>query len=72
MIALRAITPPAPGARSPMRPRVFETVRPFRGVEARDVAELVDCDLGPVRAAIAGRYLGETDGAHHGRQSTRL
>ncbi len=41
---------------------VFEAVRPFRGVEARGVAELVDCDVGPIRAAIAGRYLGSNDG----------
>jgi PPOX class probable F420-dependent enzyme len=42
---------------------VFEAVRPFRGVEARGVAELVECDVGPARAAIAGRYLGAADGA---------
>ena len=41
---------------------VFEAVRPFRGVEARGEAELVECDVGPVRAAIAGRYLGAADG----------
>ena len=42
---------------------VFEAVRPFRGVEVRGVAELVDCDVGPAREAIAGRYLGDADGA---------
>ena len=42
---------------------VFEAVRPFRGVETRGVAELVECDVGPARAAIAGRYLGAADGA---------
>jgi len=42
---------------------VFEAVRPFRGVEVRGVVELVECDVGSARAAIAGRYLGETDGA---------
>jgi PPOX class probable F420-dependent enzyme len=42
---------------------VFEAVRPFRGVEVRGVAELVECDVGPMRAAIAGRYLGVSDGA---------
>ena len=42
---------------------VFEAVRPFRGVEVRGVAELVECDVGPAREAIAGRYLGATDGA---------
>ena len=41
---------------------VFEAVRPFRGVEVRGVAELVECDVGPVRASIAGRYLGARDG----------
>ena len=42
---------------------VFEAVRPFRGVEVRGVAELVECDVSSVRAAIAGRYLGAGDGA---------
>jgi PPOX class probable F420-dependent enzyme len=42
---------------------VFEAVRPFRGVEVRGVPELVDCDVGPAREAIAGRYLGAADGA---------
>jgi PPOX class probable F420-dependent enzyme len=42
---------------------VFEAARPFRGVEARGTAELVEGDVGPVRAAIAGRYLGAADGA---------
>jgi len=42
---------------------VFEAVRPFRGVEVRGVAELVEGDVGPARAAIAGRYLGASDGA---------
>ncbi len=42
---------------------VFEAVRPFRGVEVRGVAELVVGDAGPVREAIASRYLGADDGA---------
>lgn len=42
---------------------VFEAVRPFRGVEVRGVGELVECDVGPARADIAGRYLGVADGA---------
>lgn len=42
---------------------VFEAVRPFRGVEVRGVSELVECDVGSARAAIAGRYLGVGDGA---------
>ena len=41
---------------------VFEAVRPFRGVEVRGRAELVECDVRPIRAAIARRYLGATDG----------
>lgn len=44
---------------------VFEAVRPFRGVEVRGVSELVECDVSPVRAAIAGRYLGVGDGARY-------
>ena len=41
---------------------VFEAVRPFRGVEVRGVCELVEGDIGPARAAIAGRYLGASYG----------
>ena len=41
---------------------VFEAVRPFRGVEVRGIAELVECDVAPIRASIAGRYLGAGDG----------
>ncbi len=37
---------------------VFEAVPPFRGVEVRGMAELVECDVTPLRADIAGRYLG--------------
>lgn len=42
---------------------VFETAPPFRGVEVRGEAALIDCDVGPVRAAIAERYLGPDMGA---------
>ena len=42
---------------------VFETVRPFRGIEVRGIPELIDCDVATVRADIATRYLGERDGA---------
>lgn len=42
---------------------VFEAVPPFRGVETRGPAELVECDVSPIRAEIAGRYLGAADGA---------
>jgi PPOX class probable F420-dependent enzyme len=41
---------------------VFEAVRPFRGLEVRVVAELVEGDATSARAAIAGRYLGVGDG----------
>ncbi len=42
---------------------VFEALRPFRGIEVRGTAELVEGDVGDARAAIAGRYLGAADGA---------
>jgi hypothetical protein len=42
---------------------VFEAVRPFRGVEARGVGELIECDVSAARVAIAARYLGAEDGA---------
>jgi PPOX class probable F420-dependent enzyme len=41
---------------------VFESVPPFRGVEVRGTPELIDCDVGPAREAIAGRYLGAAAG----------
>jgi PPOX class probable F420-dependent enzyme len=41
---------------------VFEAVPPFRGIEIRGDAELVTVDVTPVRADIAGRYLGPKDG----------
>jgi PPOX class probable F420-dependent enzyme len=41
---------------------VFETARPFRGMEVRGVAELVEGDVTSARAAIAERYLGAGDG----------
>jgi PPOX class probable F420-dependent enzyme len=41
---------------------VFEAVSPFRGVEARGLAELVEGDVASARADIAGRYLGAADG----------
>jgi PPOX class probable F420-dependent enzyme len=37
---------------------VFEAVPPFRGVEVRGCAELVECDVRLIREEIAGRYLG--------------
>ncbi len=41
---------------------VFEAVPPFRGTEIRGEADLVEADVTPVRADIAGRYLGRNDG----------
>ncbi len=41
---------------------VFEAVPPFRGIEVRGEAELVDCDVREIRAEIAGRYLGAERG----------
>ncbi|PWU25381.1 MAG: hypothetical protein C5B48_01600 [Candidatus Rokuibacteriota bacterium] len=41
---------------------VFEAVRPFRGLEVRGKAQLVQCEVTPIRAAIAGRYLGPAGG----------
>jgi PPOX class probable F420-dependent enzyme len=42
---------------------VFEALPPFRGVEVRGEPELVECDVTPFRADIAGRYLGAAAGA---------
>ena len=52
---------------------VFETVPPFRGLEIRGEAELVEGDVTEARIAIAGRYLGSEGGRHFaaGRRSPR-
>jgi PPOX class probable F420-dependent enzyme len=42
---------------------VFEAVPPFRGIEARGTPELLEGDMTAARTAIAGRYLGEREGA---------
>jgi PPOX class probable F420-dependent enzyme len=42
---------------------VFEATRPFRGIEARGEAQLVQDDVTEARAEIAARYLGPEDGA---------
>jgi len=42
---------------------IFESVPPFRGIEASGNADLVRGDVASVRVAISGRYLG---GAHQG------
>jgi Pyridoxamine 5'-phosphate oxidase len=47
---------------------VFETVRPFRGLEVRATPEIADVDVTAVRIAIAGRYLGAADGERYAAQ----
>jgi hypothetical protein len=42
---------------------VFEAVPPFRGIEPRGTPELLEGDVTAARTAIAGRYLGEREGA---------
>ena len=42
---------------------VFEAVPPFRGIEVRGAAELVEGDVSAARADIAGRFLGREAGA---------
>lgn len=44
---------------------VFETVPPFRGIEVRGVAELVEGDVTGERVEIAGRYLGSERGGQY-------
>jgi PPOX class probable F420-dependent enzyme len=50
---------------------VFEAVPPFRGVEARGEAELAECDVAPIRADIAGRYLGREAGERFAAERTK-
>jgi PPOX class probable F420-dependent enzyme len=50
---------------------VFEAVRPFRGIEVRAEAELVEGDVAAARVSIAGRYLGESDGARFAAERTK-
>jgi pyridoxamine 5'-phosphate oxidase-like protein len=40
----------------------FDAEPPFGGVRVAGDAELVECDVTPYRAAIAGRYLGDEAG----------
>jgi PPOX class probable F420-dependent enzyme len=42
---------------------VFEAVRPFRGIEVRGLAELIEGDVNATRLAVAARYLGPRDAA---------
>jgi PPOX class probable F420-dependent enzyme len=50
---------------------VFESVPPFRGIEVRADAELVDGDVSAARADIAGRYLGPEAGARFAAERTK-
>ena len=50
---------------------VFEAVRPFRGVEVRGEAELVEGDVTSIRTAIATRYLGAEDGARFAAERSK-
>jgi PPOX class probable F420-dependent enzyme len=42
---------------------VFETIRPFRGIQVRATASIAPDDGARVRDAVATRYLGAQDGA---------
>lgn len=50
---------------------IFETVRPFRGIEVRGEAELVECDITSIRADIATRYLGVEDGTRFAAERSK-
>ena len=41
---------------------VFEADRPFRGVEIRGNAQVIDTDVTAVRSVVAGKYLGADAG----------
>jgi PPOX class probable F420-dependent enzyme len=49
---------------------VFETVPPFRGLEVRGEAQLVECDVRQLREEIAGRYLGVEAGRRFAAERT--
>lgn len=50
---------------------VFETERPFRGVQVRGRASLAADEEGEARLAIASRYLGPDDGARYAAPGRR-
>ena len=50
---------------------VFETVSPFRGVEANGAPELVKGDVTEARAEISSRYLGATAGRRYAEERKR-
>ena len=49
----------------------FDAEPPFAGVKVEGVAELVETDVTPYRAAIAGRYLGAEQGGRFAQARTR-
>jgi len=50
---------------------VFEASPPFRGLEVKGDAELVEVDVGEARAEIAGRYLGAELGERFAAERTK-
>jgi PPOX class probable F420-dependent enzyme len=50
---------------------VFESVPPFRGVEVRGTADLIEGDIASARREIAARYLGEDAGARFAAERTK-
>jgi PPOX class probable F420-dependent enzyme len=49
---------------------IFEVVRPFRGMEIRREAELIEGDVREIREEIAGRYLGADGGRRFAAERT--
>jgi PPOX class probable F420-dependent enzyme len=49
---------------------VFESTPPFRGIEVRGEAELIEGDVTAARADIAGRYLGVGAGSRFAAERT--
>jgi len=50
---------------------VFETVRPFRGVEVHGRPDRIDADVAAARREIAGRYLGKEAGERYAAERTK-
>jgi len=49
----------------------FEATPPFRGIEVRGDAELIEGDVTAARADIAGRYLGAVAGSRFAAERTK-
>ena len=49
----------------------FEATPPFRGIEVRGEAELIEGDVTAARADIAGRYLGAEAGSRFAAERTK-